>query len=245
MRPNGELPSDHYADRRGHTPGVGRQAHLAVQRPAAFSGVKALRNTSDAKVASRQALLAFRSLDPLRALRGPDRRRRDEEPPFPLRTKNRQQTKNNHLTGKAPYKSANFRFLSRVRASSRQCAMYWSSPGSGEVLRPAPARRACCGLNGARIGFAQQGSSATPRTAGSYRTRMAAARSSWCCAAYFRTSMATILRALMSATHLPAATRQAPVCLANRRRRAPVPHLQPSPCRVRASAVRSPHGGFR
>src|SRR5215471_9576448 len=62
MRPNGELPSDHYADRRGHTPGVGRQAHLAVQRPAACSGVKALRNTSHAKAASRQALLAFRSL---------------------------------------------------------------------------------------------------------------------------------------------------------------------------------------
>src|SRR6516225_3224895 len=31
------------------------------------------------KAASRQALLAFRSLDPFRALREPDRRRRDEE----------------------------------------------------------------------------------------------------------------------------------------------------------------------
>src|SRR6516162_9178106 len=87
MRPNGELPSDHYADRRGHTPGVGRQAHLAVQRPAAFSGVKALRNTSAAKAAGRQALLAFRSLDPLRALREPDRRRRDEERPLPAPNK--------------------------------------------------------------------------------------------------------------------------------------------------------------
>src|SRR5215470_14995459 len=96
MRPNGELPSDHYADRRGHTPELGRQAHLAVWRPAACSGVKALRNTSEAKAASRQALLAFRSLDPLRALRGPDRRRRDEERPFPLRTKNWQQTANNN-----------------------------------------------------------------------------------------------------------------------------------------------------
>ena len=125
MRPNGELPSDHYADRRGHTPGVGRQAHLAVQRPAAFSGVKALRNTSAAKAAGRQALLAFRSLDPLRALRGPDRRRRDEEPPFPLRTKNWKQTANNSqrincpatgnspLTGKAPYKSAKLSVPSR------------------------------------------------------------------------------------------------------------------------------------
>src|SRR5258705_2197248 len=49
--------------------------------------------TSDAKAASRQAPLAFRSLDPFRALRELDRRRRDEERPFPLRTKNR-------LTGK-------------------------------------------------------------------------------------------------------------------------------------------------
>ena len=106
-------------------PGVGRQAHLAVQRPAACSGVKALRNTSDAKAASRQALLAFRSLDPLRALREPDRRRRDEERPFPLRTKNWKQTANNNqrincpatgnspLTGKAPYKSAKLSVPSR------------------------------------------------------------------------------------------------------------------------------------
>ena len=65
--------------------------HLAVHRPSACSGVKALRNTSDAKAASRQAALAFRSLDPFRALREPDRRRRDEERPFPLRTKNSQQ----------------------------------------------------------------------------------------------------------------------------------------------------------
>ena len=74
-----------------------REAHLAVHRPSACSGVKALRNTSDAKAASRQAPLAFRSLDPFRALREPDRRRRDEKRPFPLRTKNRQRTKNDHL----------------------------------------------------------------------------------------------------------------------------------------------------
>src|SRR5437660_1402356 len=55
---------------------------------APLSGVKALRNTSDARRPSRQALLPFRSLDPFRALREPDRRRRDEERPFPLRTKN-------------------------------------------------------------------------------------------------------------------------------------------------------------
>src|SRR5437763_10481358 len=92
--------------------------HLAVQRPFACSGVKALRNTSDAKAASRQSALAFRSLDPFCALREPDRRRRDEKRPFPFRTKNCQQTQTNNqridcpategkapLTGKAPYKS--------------------------------------------------------------------------------------------------------------------------------------------
>src|ERR1700757_2111870 len=62
--------------------------------------------------AGRQALLPFRSLDPFRALREPDRRRRDEERPFPLRTKNRLQTKNDYLTGKAPYRFES-RFLQR------------------------------------------------------------------------------------------------------------------------------------
>src|SRR5437016_1781068 len=51
-----------------------------------------------------QAPLPFRSLDPFRALREPDPRRRDEKRPFPLRTKNWQQTQNNRLTGKAPYR---------------------------------------------------------------------------------------------------------------------------------------------
>src|SRR6266513_3472470 len=61
-----------------------RTLPLAVHPPSACSGVKALRNTSDATAASRQAPLAFRSLDPFRALREPDRRRRDEERPFPV-----------------------------------------------------------------------------------------------------------------------------------------------------------------
>jgi len=68
--PDGEFPSD--------------PALLAVHPPSACSGVKALRNTSLAKAASRQAPLAFRSLDPFRALREPDRRRPDgERPPAP------------------------------------------------------------------------------------------------------------------------------------------------------------------
>src|SRR3954447_17816798 len=94
--------------RRRQTPELRRDAPLAVHRPSACSGVKALRNTSDAKAASRQAAVAFRSLDPFRALREPDRRRRDEERPFPLRTKNSQQNPNNNQRstaqprGKAP-----------------------------------------------------------------------------------------------------------------------------------------------
>jgi len=88
MRPNGELPSDHYEDRRRQTPELRREAHRAVHRPSACSGVKALRNTSDAKAARRQAALAFRSLDPFRALREPDRRRRTKNG-FPAPNKER------------------------------------------------------------------------------------------------------------------------------------------------------------
>jgi hypothetical protein len=77
----------------GSDAGASRKARLPVHPPSACSGVKALRNKSFARAASRQATLAFRSLDPLRALREPDRRRRDEERPSQLRTKNCQQTK--------------------------------------------------------------------------------------------------------------------------------------------------------
>src|SRR6516225_11484768 len=42
---------------------------------------------------------------------------------FPLRTKNRQQAKNDYLTGKAPYKSANFWFLSGGAPSAALAAV--------------------------------------------------------------------------------------------------------------------------
>jgi hypothetical protein len=82
-RANGELASGQ------HSPNAPRhdcrssfqKARLAVHCPSACSGVKALRNTSCATAACRLAPLAFRSLDPSRALRDPDRRRRDEERP--------------------------------------------------------------------------------------------------------------------------------------------------------------------
>src|SRR6266581_9225653 len=78
---------------------VSRKARLIVHRPCACSDVKALRNTSSAKAARRPAALAFRSLDPFRALREADRRRRDEERPFPLRTKNQQKNQTQQQTG--------------------------------------------------------------------------------------------------------------------------------------------------
>src|SRR5882724_7308492 len=49
------------------------------------------------------------------SLREPDRRRRVRRTAFPLRTKNRQQTKNNYLTGKAPYKFESPFLQRRVR----------------------------------------------------------------------------------------------------------------------------------
>jgi len=56
-----------------------QKARLAVHRRSACSGVKALRNTSAARRHAAKALLPFRSLAPFRALREPNRRRRDEE----------------------------------------------------------------------------------------------------------------------------------------------------------------------
>ena len=104
MRPNGELPSDLYGDihQSSSDAGASQKRPLAVHRPSACSGVKALRNTSDARRQSRQAVLAFRSLDPFRALREPDCRRRDEERPFPLRTKNSQHNPKQPLDRKSP-----------------------------------------------------------------------------------------------------------------------------------------------
>jgi hypothetical protein len=66
---------------RGDFAALPALSRRAAHRPSACSGVKALRNTSCARRTSRQAPLAFRSLDPLCVLREPDRRRRDEERP--------------------------------------------------------------------------------------------------------------------------------------------------------------------
>src|SRR5580704_904154 len=103
--PQWRVPLGSYPDRQCRHPSSAGKARLAVHHRSACPGVKALRNTSDAKAASRQAMLAFRSLDPFRALREPDRRRRDEERLSRSEQRTLSKTQNNHLTGKAPYKS--------------------------------------------------------------------------------------------------------------------------------------------
>jgi hypothetical protein len=56
LRPNGELPSDLYGDiqQSSSDAGASQKRPLAVQRPSACSGVKALRNTSDARACPRE-----------------------------------------------------------------------------------------------------------------------------------------------------------------------------------------------
>ena len=65
-----------------------------------------------------QAMLPFRSLDPFRPLREPDRRRRDEE----RLSRSEQRTANkpkDHLTGKAPYRFESCSLQQRVGRTSQ------------------------------------------------------------------------------------------------------------------------------
>src|SRR6201987_2386408 len=94
MRPNGELPSDHHADRR--------KAHLLSIIPARAQGSRRCETQASLRRQAAKAPLAFRSLDPFRALREPDCRRRDEKRPFPLRTKNCQHNPKQPLDRKSP-----------------------------------------------------------------------------------------------------------------------------------------------
>jgi hypothetical protein len=66
-------------DKHRPEPEARQKARLAVHHRSACSGLKALRNTSAAKRQAAKLCYPFRSLDPFRALREPDRRRRDEE----------------------------------------------------------------------------------------------------------------------------------------------------------------------
>ena len=106
--PNGELPSDPLTDRHRQTPKLCKkplsqfiiapraQASRRCETQASLSGKAA------------KLWLAFRSLDLFRALREPDRRRRDEK--RPCRSEQKTATnQNDYLTGKAPYKSCELR----------------------------------------------------------------------------------------------------------------------------------------
>jgi hypothetical protein len=90
---------------RHQTREIQRKAHLLSIVPPRAQGSRRCETQASLRRQAAKAPLAFRSLDPFRALREPDCRRRDEKRPFPLRTKNCQHTQNNRLTEKAPYKS--------------------------------------------------------------------------------------------------------------------------------------------
>src|SRR5499425_1528787 len=95
-----------------------QKAPVAVHHRSACSGVKALRNPNAAKRQAAKPWLAFRSLDPFRALREPDRKRRDEKRPF--RSEQKTGTnQNDYLTGKAPYKSDELSVPRRWREGRR------------------------------------------------------------------------------------------------------------------------------
>ena len=81
LRPNGELPSDpQQIDRHRQTLKLCRKkAPVAGHHRSACSGVKALRNTSDARRQAAKLCYRFGPLTPSAQLRKPDRRRRDEE----------------------------------------------------------------------------------------------------------------------------------------------------------------------
>src|SRR6516162_5778619 len=113
--PNGELPSDPLTDRHRQTPKLCKkplsqfiiapraQASRRCETQASLSGKAA------------KLWLAFRSLDLFRALREPDRRRRDEK--RPCRSEQKTATnQNDYLTGKAPYKSSELPTTSAANA---------------------------------------------------------------------------------------------------------------------------------
>src|SRR5438132_8130759 len=80
-------------------------------------------------------MLAFRSLDPFRALREPDRRRRDEERLSRSEQRTLSKTQNNHLTGKAPYRFESCFLQQRVRCEPHPRRR---SAGKGRVPRAPP-----------------------------------------------------------------------------------------------------------
>src|SRR6202008_3313096 len=107
MRPNGELPSDPQQKtatvRRAKSP-------LAVHRRSACSGVKALRNTSHARRHAAKLCYRFGPLTP--SARSANLIAGDgTKNGFSSSEQRTGKTKNDHLTGKAPYRFESlFRF---------------------------------------------------------------------------------------------------------------------------------------
>ena len=110
--PNGELPSDPLTDRHRQTPKLCKKP--LSQFIIAPRAQASRRCETQASLIGKAAKLwlAFRSLDLFRALREPDRRRRDEK--RPCRSEQKTATnQNDYLTGKAPYKSCELQSVSR------------------------------------------------------------------------------------------------------------------------------------
>src|SRR5262249_50342892 len=118
MRAHGELPSDPL---QTGTTGARSYAKSPSQFIVAARAQASRRCETQAPLSGKPlALLPFRSLDPFRAYREADRRRRDEERGFPAPNKEPPTNQKHDLTGKAPYKF--------VPASLRQ---RWPLPPGG------------------------------------------------------------------------------------------------------------------
>src|SRR5437763_1873560 len=121
-----------------------RKARLPVHRPSACSGVKALRNTSDASRQAAKLCYRFGPLTP--SARSANLTAGDGTKNGPSRSEQKtvSTTQNNRLTEKAPYKSGanlplrEFAFLRREAAVFRGCA----GGASGAVGRDTPSQYA-------------------------------------------------------------------------------------------------------
>jgi len=104
-----------------------QKARLAVHRRCACSGVKALRNTSDARRQAAKLCYRFGPLTP--SARSANLIAGDgTKNGFPAPNKEPAKTKNHHLTGKAPYKFES-RFLQRRVRLSPESAFVGQDPG--------------------------------------------------------------------------------------------------------------------
>src|SRR5215831_6105328 len=112
MRAHGELPSDPL---QTGTTGARSYAKSPSQFIVAARAQASRRCETQAPLSGKPlALLPFRSLDPFRAYREPDRRRRDEERSFPAPNKEPPTNQKHDLTGKAPYRFESTSLQQRV-----------------------------------------------------------------------------------------------------------------------------------